>query len=283
MLYLGGQPLWTFYASLVRDVKTAQHGLARTMSLAIDKWLGDEQFRGLVQVLLRSENFDRIGRYLEFSQHHLPEGSDCNMESFVHELFFYILSLLEKRASSLSKYNLPPEVYADLLSEDDQLAQPALDLLLSDWKTLVALESNAKHQTLAADLRVAVAPAVRLTYQLFEQEQQESGKKLLKGMLLVLPDSKLIEDIHGRIRNDARANISKKQTFNQIQQVVMGSSALESRGINHPAAVSKSVFKLRWKQTSGKRSFKAAFVSKTEKLPKKYSRLLGSKSWGAML
>ena len=182
----------------------------------------------------------------------------------------------------MSKYNLPPEAYADLLCENEQVAQPALNLLLSDWKALVGLESNAKHQALANDLRVAVAPPVRLSYQLFEHGQQESGKKLLKGMLLVIPDSKLIEDIHGRVRNDARANISKSQTFNQIQQVILGSSALESRGINHPAAVSKSVFKRRWKQTNGKRNFKAAFISKTEKLPKKYSRLLGSKSWGAM-
>ena len=282
VLYLGGQPLWTSYAATVRDVKSPHDGLKKTMSLANDQWLGEEQFQGLVNVLLKSETFERIGQYLEFAKRHVPEGSDCNMESFVQQLFFYVLNLLGKRASSLSKFNLPPDAYAQLLSSDEDLSQASLDLLLFDWKNLVAIESHPKHKLLASDLALAVSPPVRLAYQCYELGKAQSAKKILKGLLLVLPDSKIIEDIHGKVRNDARANAKKAQTFNQVQQVIVGSGMIESRGIPHPPAVTKNVFKRRWSSTSGKRSFRSAFVPKSEKLPKSFSLIMGPKTWAAI-
>lgn len=78
---------------------------------------------------------------------------------------------------SLSKMNCPPDVYAGLLSEDDDLAQQALDMLLSDWKALMILEQSPAHQTLAGDLRVSVPPVMRLVYQLCEQGLHTKAKK----------------------------------------------------------------------------------------------------------
>lgn len=279
VLFLGGQPLWTWHSRLVEDVKTPQQGLARTISFTGGKWLGDKQLQDLIQVLWKSEHFAKMSRYLEISKQFLPPDSDCNMDRFVQELFFYILSLLEKRAASLSKMNLPPEVYASMLSTNQEDAQLTLDMLNSDWKALILVEQSPGNQALAKDLRLSVPPAVRLVYQLSELGNHESSMRLLKAMLLVLPDTKFIEDVHGKVRNDARANMNKGQTFAQIQQVIVGSRGFESRRIPHPAKLTKEAFKTRWKRTSGKCSFRSAFVAKSERLPEKYSRIFGAKKW----
>ena len=119
-LWLGGRPLWNWYADLVQKVKSPAQGLARTISLA-QGWLGDKQFKDLIRIV-STTNFSKIGSYLEMSLQHLEHDSTCNMDSFVEELFFYVLSLLDKRASSLSKVNLPPDVYAGLNSGNEDVA-----------------------------------------------------------------------------------------------------------------------------------------------------------------
>ncbi|CAL1163126.1 unnamed protein product, partial [Cladocopium goreaui] len=224
-------------------------GLARTISLA-QGWLGDKQFKYLILVL-STTNFSKIGFYLEM-------------------------------ASSLSKMNLPPDVYAGLLSDNEDVAQPSLDLLLSDWKSLVIIEQTQCNQTLAGDMRVSVPLVMRLVFQLSERGDHVRAKKLLRSLVHVLPDTKLIEDIHGRVRNDARMNINKKQSNFQIQQVINGSAALESRGVDHPAALNKDVFRRQWKRTNGKGKAKACFIPRSSKLPKVYSQLLGPMRWGTV-
>jgi hypothetical protein len=280
VLFFAGQPLWTWFSDLVRSVKTPQDGLNRTIWLA-QNWRHDDQFKNLIAVFSATD-FASMEQYLELSVTHVKPDSTCNMESFVEELFFYVLSLLEKRSSSLSKMNCPPDIYAGLLSEDDDLAQQALDMLLSDWKALTILEQSPAHQILAGDLRVSVPPVMRLVYQLCEQGLHTKAKKMLKSLLHVLPDTKLIEDIHGKVHNDARMNINKKQNNFQIQQIITGSSVLEARKINHPASLSKDLFKLRWKRTKGSSHFKSCFNPKSSKLPKKYSGILGGKKWGTV-
>ena len=49
VLYLAGQPLWTWFSDLVRSVKTPDDGLKRTIWLA-QNWRHDDQFRNLIQV-----------------------------------------------------------------------------------------------------------------------------------------------------------------------------------------------------------------------------------------
>ena len=279
VLWLGGQPLWTWYAGQVQNVKCPEQELGHLKSLAGGKWLQDSQFRCLVKVLLQSEEFIKVGKYLELAEHQLGPNPETCMGAFVEELFFYCTSLLSKRASSASKSSTAPEVYVEYLSGDLDEAQQALNHMLADWKLLTLLEQSASNQGLARDMRVSVPPLMRVIFQLAEHGRHLTAQKLLKAILKGFPDSKLIEDVHGCVRNDARANANKSQTFAQIQQVILGSNALESRAIRHPAALTRDVFTCRWKKTSGKRSWKAAFVPKSEKIPKKYSQLLGAKSW----
>jgi uncharacterized protein (DUF1499 family) len=275
VLELGGQPLWSWYTKFIEDVKTPHDGFNRTLSLIEDKWLSDEQFRNLAKVLSDVEQITKVNKYME----HLGADSPCNMDSFVDQLYFYVLSLLEKRACSASKMNCGPEAYAGLLSHDAEQAQRALDLMMSDWKALVLLEQSQTNQLIAGDLRIAIPPVMRVIFQLCEQGFHDQARELLKPILVTFPDTKCIEDIHGVIRNDARLNINKRQTFAQVQRCILGSSALESREVPHPVALTKNVFKRRWKRTRGGLSWKVQFNAKAEKLPRKHSVLLGEKKW----
>lgn len=182
----------------------------------------------------------------------------------------------------MSKMNTAPETYAELLQDDDpDAANAALELLKADWKALVLVEQGA-NQTLAGDLRVSISPIMRLVFQLVERDDLVRAKRILRFLLHCLPDTKLIEDVHGKVRNDARLNINKKQSHWQIQQIIHGSNALESRGINHPAAVDRSVFLRKWTATKGNRCAKTCFHPKSTKLPKKYSLIMGNKKWATV-
>ena len=124
----------------------------------------------------------------------------------------------------MSNMNTAPEAYAELLKDDDPGAvDAALQLLKADWKALVLVEQGA-NQTLAGDLRVSISPIMRLVFQLVERDDLVRAKRILRFLLHCLPDTKLIEDVHGKVRNDARLNINKKQSHFQIQQIINGSN-----------------------------------------------------------
>ena len=282
VLYIGGQPLWNWYSNLVRTIKSPEQGLGRLISLALNKWQKAEEVMELVAIFSNREQFERIQKYLALSQRHLGPVTTCDMASFVEELFHYVLGLVERRSSSLSKYSCPPEMYSPLLSANEEDAQTTLDVLMGDWQSFLKVQQSSGNQLLSADLQSSVDPPVRLVYQLCEVGRHDAAKRILRSLLHVLPDTKFIEDIHGKVRNDARLNANKRQTFAQIQQVVRDSDAFESRGIHHPAKVDKSVFQNRWKRTKGSQSWKASFVPKTEKLPKKYGSMLGTKWWNTI-
>ena len=51
---------------------------------------------------------------------------------------------------------------------------------------------------------------------------------LLSVLVQTLPDSKIVEDVHNKIRNDALLNKTRKQTYSTIQTVIENSKVFES-------------------------------------------------------
>ena len=51
---------------------------------------------------------------------------------------------------------------------------------------------------------------------------------LLNVLVHTLPDSKIVEDVHNKIRNDALLNKTRKQTNSTIQSVIENSNILET-------------------------------------------------------
>ena len=70
-----------------------------------------------------------------------------------------------------------------------------------------------------------------------ETGNRQGALELLRAMLESFPDTKVIEDLHQRIRCDSLKNSNRKHTALEVQNIVMTSKMLETRGIAHPAAL----------------------------------------------
>ena len=104
---------------------------------------------------------------------------------------------------------------------------------------------NPSAKEIGDDIHWKDAAVIRLLYVLFERDdfsaKSQPGQRWIRGLLLGLPDNKLVEDIHGYLRNEANANRNTKLNIPTIQDVVQTCGALESRGIPHPQAVTREV------------------------------------------
>ena len=130
------------------------------------------------------------------------------------------------------------------------LCQVAMSTMKRQYQTLLQVEKLAaaekKPVPLLEALRVVITPAVRLMYLAFEEynfnSNSMSGRHVLQGLLNTFPDSKLIEDIHGVIRNDASSQKTRRQTVHHLQELVTNCKQLSSRDIPHNAEVGRDVF-----------------------------------------
>ena len=136
---------------------------------------------------------------------------------------------------------------------------------------MVLLEQASKCPELCSDLGLTVSKPMRLVFQLYECGQFQRGKKLLTILLNRLPDTKLIEDIHQRLRTTSNLNP------NSVQSLVETSGVFEARSICHPAKIDKDSFKSNWTSAKPENS-KAVFHSGTKKLPKKFSGIMARKT-----
>lgn len=127
----------------------------------------------------------------------------------------------------------------------------------SDFAALVQLEQAAANSRsfpqILDDLKLVLTPPVRLMFLAFEADafraSSQAGCHLLKGMVATLPDSKIIEDLHGVVRVDAASQKNRRQTMHQIQELVTQAHVLSQRGICHKALVDKETFLQSFKRT----------------------------------
>ena len=132
------------------------------------------------------------------------------------------------------------------------------------------------------DIDFAASSPIRLLFVSFEMDNWDphshSGCHLLKCMLQTLPDNKIVEDVHNKIRQDARGNKNCKQKLPGIQDLVLRSGVLEARDIKHPAAVSRNVFLQSFKETKAKHD-RHKFLACKHKLPPRISQIMGRRFW----
>ena len=259
VLRIGGRPLWNFYTQTVTSIKSPQQNVVRLMELS-DAWHCSRQFSELAGVLKDWDELAKVLKYHTLARRHLDEEAHKELlESFVFMMFYYVLSLFCKRASTMSKFTSPPEIYSKILSNDEEEAEMALANILTDWRTLLLVEQS-KYSELASDLKMTVSKPMRLAFTLFETGKTNTAIGVMKSMLLTVPDTKLIEDIHQKIRVDSRANANMNQSCAEIQNIIMNSDLLEARGIPHTSQINKEAFLARWKTTSGNKKFKHLFL-----------------------
>ena len=281
-LQIGAKPLWKWYSDTIKLTKTPTHNLSRSQSKADGMWMADTQLTKLVETLYNMEDLSMVLEYHQASNVHLGDRAPKALQNFTFDLWYYILGLLGKRGSTLSVFGRPPDCYA-MLTDQDIDAQGSFELLQSDWKNLMLLEQSSSPQCseLASDLGLAVSKPMRLIFQLFETGMVTEGKQLLMTVLKRLPDTKVVEDIHQRLRTAANGNANARLGLREVQSLVESSGVLESRKICHPARLDRATFKSRWKGTKARNS-KRAFLSGLTKLSKRFSKMMARKSWDTM-
>ena len=160
----------------------------------------------------------------------------------------------------------------------------------NDFKALLNLEDAAaaaggKTPSILEDLQVVVTPAVRLLFLSFEFDQwrpnSQCGLHILKGLVVTLPDSKIVEDLHGVVRVDQQPQKNKRKSMAQIQELLTQSKVFQERGIPHMAAIDKDTFLSSFNRTSDRkrpRHYKAA----SHRLPADWSKIMSRKTWGTL-
>ena len=242
VIRLVGAPLWQYYAESVEGVKSPAQGLAKLVAMSRGEWMGCKQLNGLVDVFLQVPEFERIMEYHVLSRRHLSaEEQGLALQTFVKQLWFYDLSVFSKRSSALSKLCAPPECYATIL-HDHIAADATLQSLLEDWRLLCLAEQSAAAKNLSQDLQSTVSAPMRLIFQIFESGQTRHGEQFLGALLAGVPDTKIIEDIHGRVKLEAQGAASRKQSPAQVQSIINSTNSFEARGIPHTCRLDKATF-----------------------------------------
>lgn len=159
----------------------------------------------------------------------------------------------------------------------------------ADFESILQLEQAACDAgttlPILQALKPVLTPVVRIMYMLFESDRfrftSEGGRHILTGLLKVLPDSKIVEDLHSVIRVQRNSQKNKKQTCHQIQELVTQSKVLEERGVRHAAKIDRETFMKQFKRTPDRRR-KRRYFARTHRLPERWSNIMGKKNWGSL-
>ena len=167
---------------------------------------------------------------------------------------------------------------------------PTLQQLKRDFRCLVALET-AEHvphrQSLVQDLLITIDSPTRLLAQGFESanwQLNEPAVELFSSMLRTVAGSKLIEDVHGRVRMAQKGQSHERLTASNVQSIVNSSGILEGRSLPHPAAIARDAFLEAWHTTRETFKAKQRCNPRAHRLPKRSCQTLkrGNRSWAAI-
>eukprot|EP00438_Fugacium_kawagutii_P028366 Skav224994 [mRNA] locus=scaffold765:35364:36509:- [translate_table: standard] len=290
LLQYATKPLWDWYTEQVTTIKTPDQALKYSMSMAMNEdWQSERHLKDLCKCL----------------QANIALTTLQQVNNSARKLFFLVAHLLSNRAWSMAvRHALPPERYATFLHPVHKRSTCRMireeHLALMQFEEHVAdcalpgpygkqLPSATKLK-LKADLQLAINPPSRMIMDAMEAQLYslpDSGsvwgravtppEHLLQAVLKCFPDNKIAEDSHNLIRQDAKGNVNQKQTLPHIQHVVETSLVLESRGINHNAAIDRESFMRHWH--GGFSREKNNFVASGGVLDKEWQKLMGPKNW----
>ena len=279
ILYTVSQPCWTWYTNQVESVKTPTDGFGYCMRMADGRWAKEPHMWETIEHSLHDHNS------LLFVG--LPPGPpSLETNQIANKVLMLVWHTVAHRAWSLSKHCVPPECFANVASPDPADAERGMTSMRTAWKHLMMLEQRLYDlpaaRQLWGDLDFAVAQPIRMLFVLFERDQWRAGsvagRKLLNGLLCVLPDNKIVEDVHGAIRKESNANQNAKLSMSRIQDVVMRSRVFESRKISHPASLTKTAFCSKYKSTKFARLANNHTCAK-HKMSGQWTTMWGNRTW----
>lgn len=142
-----------------------------------------------------------------------------------------------------------------MASEDINEAQDALDTMKADWKALLLAESAyAMHPAsckAVEAMRWRHFKAIRLLFLMAEELEwvvKPELQQFIRDMFQGLPDTKVIEDTHQRLRDLARQNRNFVSSRVKRMFSCMTSGMLEPRHVKILDPVNKAVVSQSWNQ-----------------------------------
>jgi hypothetical protein len=149
------------------------------------------------------------------------------------------------------------------------------------WHNLLELEQCRFDLPIARqlwnDIHVARQMPLRAMFILFEHDKfrpsSVRGRKVLQGCLCVIPDNKTVEDLHGAVRSVQKAQPNQIIRTCTMQDAVIQSNVLASRGISHPCAMTRDSFCNGFKKASAAYTARGHYAWKHH-LPKHWTDIM---------
>ncbi|CAE8673040.1 unnamed protein product, partial [Polarella glacialis] len=219
MLYTATQACWDWYTDQVKNVKTASDGFQNSVQMAHGRWAWSPHLWHTISHCLYNESS------LEFMSMpgNLPD--DPAVQKLAQKMLMLVWHLISHRGWTLTRHDCPPECYASIASANRLEAQATMDSTQGAWRRVIMLEQRLHDlpaaRLLWADLDCMKSQPIRLLFAFFERDKWRieslAGRKLLAGLL---PDNKIVEDCHGQIRRESKANANQKLSISRIQDLV---------------------------------------------------------------
>ena len=280
-IYLVQEPLWQWYSHQLHFIKNPKDGLEEVMRLS-SEWHFEKHLQDLAKII-GSDFLVKFGWLMD-----MILETEMERDEFAKSAFDYALECLSNRCRTLSKYGAPPMSWANGLSHVPNTQLESCKRLKSDWNRLLLVEMSEApmSNSLADDLQLLVGAPERLLCQCleaadFDFRRAPRSLELLAQLLGGFADSKLIEDLHSALRTATGPKGNDRLKGSAIQFVIENSDVLEARAIPHSCSVTHEAFLSQWHLT--KPDFHAKdFKASRHKLPKKYSKILASKTWSTI-
>ena len=226
---------WSYYAGEIENVKSPADNLRRTWELS-QGWAREPHIWATLHETLLE--FDK----LNFMQ--IPMGASDKATKALHLSW----SLASNLVWTMSKHSAPPDCYANLVRPGDDDANQAVGVMMATHhQNILSLEAAVHNVADAkavweACLFLNMKP-VRLLLEYFRRDKYKAssvlGRHLLLGLIALLADNKIAEDVHHGLRLASTGNANDKLSSQTIQDIINHSKVIELRGINHDASVSK--------------------------------------------
>ena len=209
VIKLCGRACWHAFAARAKERKNPGHNLVACIQDARGRW--QIELRNLVLLgLLGSPRNPRLA---------LQVGDFAARQEKITTVFELTAQMLKFRSGSLAATVAdPPARYARSMSANIAEASADMARMKADWETLQDLElaeaSCPGACAALADMRWRHAVPCRALFMAFEEGNWDvqacvAGQSLLRASLEIIPDSKLIEEAHQRIRKEQTSNLNK--------------------------------------------------------------------------
>ena len=97
-------------------------------------------------------------------------------------------------------------------------------------------------------------------------------------MLDVLPDNKIVEEVHHGLKQDAKKAQKSQRRIARQQSVAVATPVLSTRGIPHSARVTKDWWTQYFSSTKAT-GCRSNHYSANHNMPKEWTNVMGPKSW----